>query len=206
MGRGWGDGERLMKGRQLDASATSPPSSTPILPLVSLFQIICLFTYLWLCWAFGDVCVGFPLVTVSGGYSLGAVWGLLIVVAFLFQGTASRVHGLSSFGVQGLSCPEACGGSSWPVDAELLSPALTGEFLTTGPPGSLSVIFLITFLLLFYFSYCSSWRFHPFQHRTWLFLPVLNRNLFLSGLEGTKCRSSMCEVLSENVKKSLLNF
>ena len=75
----------MIKGRQLDASATSPPSITPILPLVSLFQISCLFTYLWLFWVFGDVC-GVSLVTASGDYSLVAVRGLLIVVASLVSG------------------------------------------------------------------------------------------------------------------------
>ena len=41
------------------------------------------FTYFWLCWVFADVCRLSP-VGVSRGYSLVAVHGLPIVLAFLF--------------------------------------------------------------------------------------------------------------------------
>ena len=57
-----------------------------------------LFIYLFLA-ALGLHCyVGFSLVAVSGGYSLVAVFRLLITVAFLAVGMGSRPRGLSSRG------------------------------------------------------------------------------------------------------------
>lgn len=48
------------------------------------FLDTCLFIYFWLHWVL--CCMGFPLVAVSGGYSLVPLLRLLIAVAFLVAG------------------------------------------------------------------------------------------------------------------------
>ena len=68
------------------------------------------------------------------------------------MGSVVAVHGLYSWGTRaleytgsavaacGLSCPVACGMLvPWP-GMESTSPALEGEFLTTGPPGKSRVV------------------------------------------------------------------
>ena len=81
---------------------------------------------------------GLSPVVVSRGYSTAVAHGLLIVVASLLAD-----HGLWSVGsvavVHGFSCPLACGifldqGLN-PCIVHHVSPALSCEFLTTGPPG-----------------------------------------------------------------------
>ena len=100
-------------------------------------------------------CVGFSLVSASGGYSTSpAVLGLLIVVASLvaepeLQGTQAALvlaHGLSSCGYRALECRlSSCGTRAWLVQGmwglpgsgiEALSPALTGRFFTTEEQGN----------------------------------------------------------------------
>ena len=98
------------------------------------YFVFILFLYFWLCWVFVAEW-GLSLVVTSGGSSLVAVHGLLIVVASLamewrLQGTWS-----SEVGVHWLTCPVACGIFT------KLSPALTGGFFTTGPPGMSSSLF-----------------------------------------------------------------
>ena len=75
-------------------------------------------------------CAGFSLVAVSGGYSLHAVRGVLIAVAWALGSVNSVV------GAHGLSCPMARGPG---VKCE--SPALTGRFFT--PRKVLLVVVLI---------------------------------------------------------------
>jgi len=74
--------------------------------------------------------MGFSLVAVSGGYSLHAVRGVLIAVAWALGSVNSVV------GAHGLSCPMARGPG---VKCE--SPALTGRFFT--PRKVLLVVVLI---------------------------------------------------------------
>ena len=88
-------------------------------------------------------------------------------------------------------------GSSWPrggTHVPCIGRRIVNHWTTTLP-----LAFLITFLLLFYFSYCSSEASIPSSMELDSFLPVLNRNSFHSGLEATNCRSSVYEVLSENI-------
>ena len=59
----------------------SMTKSDMALKFSSFFKTI-LFIYFWLCWVFVAV-QAFSLVAVSGGYSLVAVCGLLVVVASL---------------------------------------------------------------------------------------------------------------------------
>ena len=83
--------------------------------------------------------MAFSPVVLSGAFSLVVVQGLLIVVASLVAEhgllslQASEALGLSSCGTQAyLHC------SMWNLPRlgiELMSPALAGRFLTTGPPG-----------------------------------------------------------------------
>ena len=78
------------------------------------------------------------LVAASGGYFLAAVGGGggegPSLRWLLLWSVGSRVLGLSSCGVHGLSCPAACGILVPRPRIELVPSALAGGFLTTGPP------------------------------------------------------------------------
>ena len=89
-------------------------------------------------------CSGFSLLAASRGCSLAAVHGLLIELASLVK----QVLGCSGFGSCSFRTLEqrlsSCGSgaqlfsSMWNLPRagiEPVSPALEGEFLTTGPPG-----------------------------------------------------------------------
>ena len=70
----------------------------------------------------------------SGGYSLGALPGLLMAVASLVEELRALGEQASVVVARGLSCPMAM----WDLPGlgiEPVSPALAGRFLTTGPPG-----------------------------------------------------------------------
>ena len=92
-------------------------------------------------------CKDFPLVVVSGGYSLVSVHGLLIVVV-CFSGCPARALGLTGFGSFGSQALEqrlsSCG--AWPQllhgmwnptrpGIGPMSPALAVELFMTEPPG-----------------------------------------------------------------------
>ena len=107
----------------------------PIFFLKSVYLFLAVLGLRW--------CMDCSLVVVSRGYSLVVVHEFLTAVAFLAehgllgdQASVAATHGLSS-----------CG--AWALDALLhlslpgprikpVSPALTGRFLTTGPPGNSS--------------------------------------------------------------------
>ena len=121
------------------------------------------FIYLWLCWVLVATCRLSP-VAVSGGYSLIVVQGLLIAVASLVVecrlyitsfsscGSWALEHWLSSCGTW-VSLP--CG--MWNLTRpriKLMSPALAGRFLTTGPSGRSVFPFLnrrLTYRCISYF-------------------------------------------------------
>ena len=96
--------------------------------------------YFWLPWVF-TATWGFSLVSVSRGYSLVSVNGLLIAMVSLAADTGFRAHELSS-------CSEwawvSCGiWNLFESRIKPMSPTLAGGFLTTGPPGKFSQAFLI---------------------------------------------------------------
>ena len=74
--------------------------------------------------------------------TLVSVQGLLSEVASLLA--ERRVNSMGSVvAVHRLSCPKACGILVPRPGIEPMSPALAGEFLTTGPPGKSCLHFLI---------------------------------------------------------------
>ena len=103
---------------------------------INLF-ILCI--YFWLCWVF-VAAHRLSLVVVSGGYS--SFWCM-----------GSRCSGFSSCGLQALECRlSSCGSrasllrSMWDLPRpgiEPVSPAFTGRFLTTVPPGKSLFVFLM---------------------------------------------------------------
>ena len=85
------------------------------------------FSFLKLCWLF-DVVQGAILQWQCAGCSLG--WLLLWSIGFRVQG-----HMDSALVVHRFSCPETCRILVPGPGIEPMSPALQGEFLTTGAPG-----------------------------------------------------------------------
>ena len=107
----------------------------------------CLFIYLGVCWVFVAVCRLSPVV-VSRGQSLLWCPGFSLQCLFLLWSLGSRRMGFSTCstwaqylctGLVALQLPF----SIWDppaVGIELLSPALAGGFLNTGPPGKPSFL------------------------------------------------------------------
>ena len=130
------------------------------------FFLKILFIYFWLRWVFIAAC-GLSLVAESRGYSLLRCTGFSLRWLLLLQSTGSRhmgfsscgtrasvvvAHGLSSCGSRALECRlSSCGPGAqllrgiWDIPGpglEPVSPALTGGFLTTAPPGKSHYRFL----------------------------------------------------------------
>ena len=115
------------------------------------------FLNFWLCWVFVAAC-GLSLVAVSRGYSLLAARGLSYCSGFsCYRAQALECVGFCSCSSQALECGlSSCGARAslpqgmWDLPGlgmEMVSPALAGGFLTTGPPGtpqSLLNIFVFT--------------------------------------------------------------
>ena len=76
---------------------------------------------------------GLCLAAVSGGYSSVAVRRLLVCGGFSCRAPALGLW--ASVLLVGLRCPEACGISVLGPGIKSMSPALAGDFLTTGPLG-----------------------------------------------------------------------
>ena len=75
--------------------------------LLVLFAFVTFKIYFWLYWVFIAV-LGLSLVWAGGGYSLAAVWGLLIVAVFLAE---HRLQGMQASVAHGLTLWHV--GSSW---------------------------------------------------------------------------------------------
>ena len=99
------------------------------------------FICLWLCWVF-VAAHGLSLVVGSRGYSFHArssQCGELL----LWRSTGSRLRALLSRGVQNPPRPRV----------ESMSSVLAVKFLTTGPPGEVSVLFLTGILFVCFNAY-----------------------------------------------------
>ena len=83
---------------------------------------------------------GLSLVAASWGHSSSRCTGLSLSRPLLLRSTGSRRTG-SVVVAHGRSCSVACGTLPRP-ELEPVSPALTGRFSTTGPPGKLCSLFL----------------------------------------------------------------
>ena len=83
---------------------------------------------------------GLSLVVVSRGYSLVAVYRLLIAVTSLAEHRFWGILG-SAVMVHRLSCPPLVVQNLPRPGIEPMSPALAGKFFTTGLPGKSSAVF-----------------------------------------------------------------
>ena len=100
--------------------------------LKKFYFILYLLIYFWFHWVFVAV-HGLSLVAVSGGYSLLRCVGFSLWWLLLLWSTGSRCAGFSSCGTR---AQLLCGMWDLPGPGlEPVSPALTGGFLTTTPPG-----------------------------------------------------------------------
>ena len=111
----------------------------------SVFFLINLFIYFWLCWVFITAC-SLSLIAASRGYS--SLWyaGFSLQWLLLLPSTGSRHTGFSSCGAKALELRlSSCGVwaqllcSMWDLPRphiEPVFPALAGGFLTTGHQGS----------------------------------------------------------------------
>ena len=92
--------------------------------------------YFWMCWVF-TATYGLSLVVVRGGCSLvSTVHAILIAWLPLLQSAGPRARGHSSGGAQA-QLPHGVWNLPGP-ETEPVSPALTGELFSTGPPGKSS--------------------------------------------------------------------
>ena len=119
---------------------TNNGSSDRLCPFffIFLFFIIYFIYLFWLRWVFVAVC-GLSLVAASGGFSCCGAWALGA------RASVVVLHGLSSCGSRALERRlSSCGAQAyllrgmWDLPGpglEPVSPALTGRFLTTAPPG-----------------------------------------------------------------------
>ena len=109
---------------------------------------VLLLIYFWLCWVL-VASWGLPPVAVSGGYSLLQRTGFSFQEILSLRRTGSGCWGLVAVaqGLSGVHCSRACG--IFPDQGlNLCLLALTGEFLTTAPPGKSSPCLLYVCMCL----------------------------------------------------------
>ena len=103
----------------------------------------------------GDTDVSFPYISLSPSFHFYFFWQIFIYLLLAVLGlcwlslvAVSRSYSLfmvlSHWGTQ-LSCPKACMWNHPRPGIELLSLALVGGFLTSGPPGKSSFLPFLTF-------------------------------------------------------------
>ena len=114
------------------------------------FSVNFIYFFFWLHWVF--IARGLSLVAESGGYSSLRCAGFSLLWLLLLRSTGSKRAGFSSCGTRALDHRlNSCGAralllrSMWDLPGpgiKPMSPALTGRFLTTAPPGkSLSSLY-----------------------------------------------------------------